>query len=380
MLPPISPLAVLGRRPGESPRVAHLVESLEPGTVASLVGAACTGLAGRGIPCCCVSLDGAPRPEVPGGALLSLDLTGPSARRVVGLASALRRLRVDILHTHGDTYADGLAAALLGRVSALVHDDLGADELPSRRLLRAGRLLTTRFLCSTRHAARGFAERAGITVDRIGRLPFAVDHERFRPGLDREAARSRLGVTPGQILVGSVGALTPARNYGVLLEAVASIHVEGGDVRCVLAGEGPQREALAAQARRLNLSDRVQLLGFHDEVPALLSALDIFVLPSRSAHVPQSLLEALASGLAVVAGSGGPIAEVLGDGDNGLLVPPDNPRLLARIVGQLGASAVHRDVLGKRARATAQQHSPQRAVEELARVYREIVGARVFDN
>jgi len=370
------PLALVGRRPARPPRIGHLLNTLEVSGLANEVTAACNGLLPGEFPSVCLCLDqpgdrtGPTRPQAE---LHSLELARRPAYRVAqALAQVLRRERIDLLHTHGwPVYPVGLAAAALARVPCLLHSDHwgspGGDEVGA---LSLGRWLTTRFLTGTRYTAAALARR-GVPAGKIELVRVGVDCARFRPGLGREATRSELGIGAGQVVLGSVGRLRQAKNYGMLIEAAAQLHAEGVDLRCVLVGDGLEEDTLRLQASQLGIGGRVQITGFTTEIPTMLAAMDVFVLPSNLEGVPHTLLEAMACGLPVVATSVGGTPELIRDGENGLLVPAARPRILALILKQLIESPARREALGARARRfVEEQHRVEQMLEDLAGVYR----------
>src|SRR5262249_5591200 len=144
---------------------------------------------------------------------------------------------------------------------------------------------------------------------------------------DRAAARAALH-WDGAPVVLAVGSLTPVKNHAGLVEAFARVTAALPEARLVIAGDGPLRAALQAQADALP-GGRVALLGDRDDVPRLLAAADVFVLSSRSEGLSLSLVEAHGAGRACVATDVGGNGEVLVHGETGLLVPPGEPAALA---------------------------------------------------
>ncbi|MEM8959878.1 MAG: glycosyltransferase [Acidobacteriota bacterium] len=154
-----------------------------------------------------------------------------------------------------------------------------------------------------------------------------VDAERFHPGdrADRNHAGARRALAlPGDdgesILVGAVGRLATTKRYDLLIDAVAEARQRGADLRLVLVGDGPEREALEAQAKQ-QLGDRAHFLGRRGDIPDILPALDVFALTSREEGSPNALLEAMACGCAVISTEVGGVPEIVTDGVDGLLVP-----------------------------------------------------------
>jgi glycosyltransferase involved in cell wall biosynthesis len=125
-------------------------------------------------------------------------------------------------------------------------------------------------------------------------------------------------------------------------------------VSAVVSGDGPEREALMRRAHDRAVADRFAILGWKDETGPLLRSLDVFVLPSRYEGLPLALLDAMATGTAVVASDVGAVSEAVVSGETGLLVPPDDPKALAAGIRQLLDDERLRQRLGAAARAAWQ--------------------------
>lgn len=168
--------------------------------------------------------------------------------------------------------------------------------------------------------------------------------------LERRQKRLELRLTAEEFLIGTTGRLDDQKGHPVLIRAVHLL--KGQPLRCAILGEGPGRPALEKLIRRHHLERQVWLLGQRDDVTTWLSALDLFVLPSLWEGLPNSLLEAMAMGLPVVATAVDGVAEVIEDGKNGLLVPPRDPKALSRKILQLLQDPAARARLGEAAQKT----------------------------
>jgi glycosyltransferase involved in cell wall biosynthesis len=142
----------------------------------------------------------------------------------------------------------------------------------------------------------------------------------------------------------------------------------------LIAGEGPERTDLEAAARRSAVEDRVRLLGPRDDVPALLAACDVFVLPSLFEGAPLAILEAMAAGRPVVASRIGGVDELLLDGVTGLLVPPADPAALAGAILRLIATPALRVRLADAGRERARAFDAPAMARAVMALYDEVVG------
>jgi glycosyltransferase involved in cell wall biosynthesis len=189
-------------------------------------------------------------------------------------------------------------------------------------------------------------------------------------------APSALPEEEGRILF--LGRLEPAKGVFELLAAGALLAPRFPALRLVLGGEG-DADAVRRRAAELGIGERVELLGWvgpqaRDEQLARAS---VFCLPSHAEGLPMAMLEAMASGTAVVASSVGGIPETIADGDNGLLVPPRDEAALASALGQLLGDDALRAQLARRARASIEQHySTEVVCGQLSALYRELAGTQ----
>jgi glycosyltransferase involved in cell wall biosynthesis len=142
----------------------------------------------------------------------------------------------------------------------------------------------------------------------------------------RPEARAELGLPPDGLVAGVVSRLDPAKGVRVLIRALAQ--VDG--VTLTIVGDGPERAALESVADKLGVAGRIHWIGHRRDVLRLLPAFDLFVQPSLHEGLPNTVLEAMAAGLPVVATAVGGTPEVVVDGVTGLLVPPHDPDALAK--------------------------------------------------
>jgi glycosyltransferase involved in cell wall biosynthesis len=291
---------------------------------------------------------------------------GGAFRRVV------REFRPDVVFAPW-AYPDGWAAVRLGHAAGLpvvvqVHgsDVRLLDAYPARRgptadaLARAdGVVAVSRDLAERVAALGGAPEKVRVIRD-------GVDATVFRPGPKAEA-RDRVGLTTGDPVVLFVGNLVPVKAVDVLLAAVARMAADGVRVRLVLAGAGPLRDKLDAQARGLGLSDRVRFLGARpqEELADWYRAADVFVLPSHSEGTPNVLLEASACWTPWVATQVGGIPDIAELGAS-RLVPPGDASALAEAIAQTLVEPPSRPAAPTKLRAEA--------VAELADYLEEVVG------
>ena len=257
------------------------------------------------------------------------------------MARLFRRLRPDIVHTRNWTCIDAIIGARLAGVPVVIHGEHGREaadpEGRNRRRQQVRRLLSpfvTEFVTVSRDLARWLIEEVRVPARKVRTIYNGVDTERYALG-DRAAARRALGIPPDWTVAGTVGRLDPVKDQVGLIRAFAQVANKGPSV-LVIAGDGPSRRQLEALVGELALGDRVRLLGERDDVPLILRALDIFVLSSIGEGISNAILEAMATGLPVIATRVGGNSELVRDGLTGRLIEPRSPEALAEALAAYG--------------------------------------------
>jgi glycosyltransferase involved in cell wall biosynthesis len=199
--------------------------------------------------------------------------------------------------------------------------------------------------------------------DRIRVVYNGIDIERFRPGpLAREA---------GPIV--TVGRLVGQKNHDLFLRAAAALAQQGTAVRFAIAGDGPLRATLETTARRLGIGEQVEFLGERSDIENVLRGASQFWLTSRWEGMPNVVLEAMASGVPVLATDVGGVRELIRDGVDGFVLPPDDAVAFARHAHALLADPARLNAFKSAARAGAESFATPRMVAALARLYEEVL-------
>jgi len=275
------------------------------------------------------------------------------------LRRIFRCYRPHIVHTRNWGALEAVPAARLAGVPVVIHSEHGYEVdtlagLPMRqRLFRKMAYGMADAVCAVSRELRDFhARQAWIAPDRIRVIYNGVDTDRFAPNLlVRERVRAELGVSPGSLLIGSVGRLVPIKDYATLLRAAASLRSQNVDLQLLLVGSGPELVPLQQLvAATDSLRGRVHFAGASNRVAELLQAMDVFVLPSQGEGMSNTLLEAMASALPVVATEVGGNPEVIGEPQAGLLFKPADVARLAELLTVLAGNSESRQTLGSAAR------------------------------
>jgi len=282
------------------------------------------------------------------------------------LAQIVDEHRSEVVQTHLMRSLDFLALALRQRPSRpsviwTFHNarlDLRADQLPGRRWLlrpkragyrglyrRASRAAAALVAVSD-DVARAIDDDLGPAPGRLVTIPNGVEMDRYGAGPDR-SLRREMGVPEAAPMVICVAKMLEQKGHRHLVDALAaSSRAEGEPIHVALLGDGPLRQAIVSQAREAGVADRIHLLGTRPDVPRLLAAADVFVLPSLWEGLPMALLEAMAAGLPVIATSVSGTRQVVEDGRTGLLVAPGDSTELASAMQRLVADRPLRARLG----------------------------------
>jgi glycosyltransferase involved in cell wall biosynthesis len=266
--------------------------------------------------------------------------------RIPSFARALRRRRPVVFHAHL-TWPLGAKNALLAALAAqvpavLVTVQLYMDVPVTRGMLLQERLIAAgvdRFLPVSNHNAGRLELLLGWPRRKMEVVRNAIDPAPFSRPPDPALRRALAGE---RSLVLAVARLDPQKGHRHLLAAAAEVP----DAIFALAGEGPERPALEELADRLAVRDRIRFLGERSDVPDLLAACDVFVLPSLYEGLPISVLEAMAAERPVIATAIGGTDEVVIDGESGLLVPPADPDAIASALQNLLEDTALRARLG----------------------------------
>ena len=298
---------------------------------------------------------------------------------VYQLTRVLRRQRPDVLHTHGwGTLGEGLLAARLAGVPCVVHGEHGTMETRrrNRALQRWAWHRCDRVLAVSSRLAERMAAEVRFPLDRITTIRNGVELARFAAG-DRTRGRRMLHLDPQQLAIGIVGRLVPVKDHATFLDALARLRDAGARFQGVIVGDGVLRADLESRAAALRLTGVVRFVGHIENVPDALAAMDLFVLSSRSEGLSNTIAEAMAAGLPIVATRVGGADELVEEGKNGLLVPPDDPAALAGAIAALLQGDPKRRAFGEESRRrAATRFSVERMVAEYERMYLDVAQRR----
>jgi glycosyltransferase involved in cell wall biosynthesis len=294
---------------------------------------------------------------------------------VPALKRAMEAFRPDLVHLHTGraTWLGGLAARLASLPAITTRRMDRRIKKNWRTRLVYGPLVARAVAISP--AVRDALLEAGVDPAKVSTIPSSVDPAALAPSVPRDATRRALEVPDGAVVFLVLASLIRRKGLDVLLDALAAESHPGRVLW--IAGEGPEREALEAQAEKLGLASRVRFLGRREDAADLLAACDVYVLPSRREGLGVSALEAMAARRPIVATRVGGLADAVADERTGLLVAPEDAAELARALARVAADPALRRRLGEAGPARlAEGFLASQMVDAYEKLYRSVLEER----
>jgi glycosyltransferase involved in cell wall biosynthesis len=318
-------------------------------------------------------------------------------RALVGL---VQKHQVDVIQTHLLRSLDFLVATLrFGTQRPLifwtVHNfnfALRPEQLPRFRWLAGAKQAAhsglyrrmahwvNGFIAVSNDVEAGILKTIGPVQERITIISNGVDTRRYHAPADRSATRCTLGFAEDTILYTVVGTLKEQKGHRYLIEAFGPLISATPHLHLLIVGDGELRGSLESQVRAAGIEGNVHFLGNRNDVPAILAASDVFVLPSLWEGLPMALIEAMASGLPVIATAVSGSQQVVERGRSGILVPPGEVIPLRQAIEALIANPEWARLLGTAARRRIEEaYSAQRQAEEHLVLYHREWGQLVHE-
>lgn len=300
------------------------------------------------------------------------------------LARLMRQGKYTIVHTHSSKAGIvGRWAAKLAGVPVIVHTVHGWGHHERQHpLIRAYYIwlekltlpITDKLIVvSALNIEKGLADgignpdnylviRSGIELDRFG-----------HPQVSRAETRAAWGIPQDAVVIGSVTRLSPQKAPLDFIQAAAQVAQRYPQTYFMMVGDGPLRGEVEALAAKLGIADRLVLTGLRRDVPELMAAFDLFALSSLWEGLPRVLPQAMATSLPIVATACDGSAEAITEGENGFLVPPGEPQVLAERLCQLIAEPALAKQMGRAGYARVAEFSDRGMVAAIAKLYRELL-------
>ena len=302
------------------------------------------------------------------------------------LVRLLAREQVTILQTHGArSSAYGQVAGRLAGVPIIVstvHNSLLDYPIGSLKrwlyltVLRRTMRLADRIICVSEDLRQHVHGDLQVAANKTVTVHNGIDITRFHDRPARSTIRNEFGVGDAPLLV-SIGRLTEQKGHRYLLAALPSLLATWPELRCLIIGEGELGETLKNLAVRLGVASTCVFVGARPDIPVILAAADLLVLPSVSEGFPFVLLEALAMGRPVVASRVNGVPELIEDRKTGRLVPPRDSQALARVIRELLLDPPQAAAMGEQGRRVVQERfTADGMVAQTVALFESVLGER----
>lgn len=300
------------------------------------------------------------------------------------LRNFLREQQPDILQSHGArTNVYSRIAGRLAETRAIVstvHNsvyDYPIGRIKKWFYLACDRLtapLADCTICVAESHRQELITLYGLDPDRVVTIPNGVDITKFQPGQRNCRLREELAISEDAPVIGIVGRLTDQKGHMYLLKALPLLLTKFPSLRCLVVGDGELREELQKLAASLGLTEHCLFLGVRQDIPEVLAAMDLLVLPSLSEGMPYAALEGMAMGKPIVATAVNGVPELIQNGVTGLLVPRKDPAALAKAIEEVLANSDAAASFGLAARRLVEQtYSIEGWIEQMESLYESLV-------
>lgn len=314
---------------------------------------------------------------------------GQDLRLYLRLWQLFRKLRPTIVHTRNLAALECQLAAWLAGVPIRIHGEHGWDvfdpdgtNLKYLWLRRAFRPLIHQYVALSKHIEAYLIDQVNIPPGKIARICNGVDTARFYPPPNgRQPIPGCPFTDPNLVLIGTVGRMHGVKDQTTLVQAFVEMLANRPELkakaRLVMVGDGPLRAECQRLLAQAGLSELAWLPGERADIPQVLRGLDIFVLPSRAEGISNTILEAMATGLPIVATAVGGNVELVEAGVNGMVIPAADPSSLAIAVAVYVQNDAMRAAHGQTARQiAAERFALIRMIEAYRTVYEDLLNQR----
>ncbi|NOZ68482.1 MAG: glycosyltransferase family 4 protein [Deferribacteres bacterium] len=292
---------------------------------------------------------------------------------IIRLTGLLREEKFDVVNTHSgvDSWIGGIAAKFAG-IPLLVRTR--HLNLPLRRNpLNFIHYLPDMYITCGEDMRSNLVSRCGFPGDRVVSIPTGISIKRFNVKRDKKAGL-KYGLDADCPVITNVGILRSVKGHEVTLKAVKTVVESVPDARFLIVGDGPRKEALENMAAGLGISGHVIFTGFVEDIPGIYSFSDVAVLTSWSEGLPQSLLQAMAAGVPVIATRVGGVPEVVIHGRTGMLVEPGDHKALAEgIIKILNDPGLSMQLAGNARDTIVNEHSVTHMIDKIEGLYERLL-------
>ena len=294
------------------------------------------------------------------------------------LLKILKKEQPDILHTY--LFHANIAGRIIGKLYGIKHILCGQRNIDPWRKWYHSYMdkLTSSFvqayISNTQAGKKRLIEIEKISEEKIFVIPNGIEKHIPTGSFSKKTLRSRFNLPENAIILLHMGSFTKKKGQSFLVEAFISAAKTKENIHLLLAGDGPLREKVSGLASLSPISERIHFPGTLDNIYDVLPFCDLFIMPSLWEGMPNALLEAMASGIPIIASDVGGIPELVTDGIESLLVPPQNSQALAEKITFAIKHPERMKSLAQKAKEKAiSQFSLQKMIERLEDFYRKTV-------
>lgn len=309
--------------------------------------------------------------------------------KVFQLARLMREEAVQVMHSQGGGRSNffALLSATLAKVpikivSVATLVERWADVSASRRAgyIAVDRVLerfVDQFVCVSEEVRQAIINTHKVMPSKAVTIHNGIATESLRCQKSHEEIYEKLNIPRNKTIISLIGRLVWVKGVNFLLQAAANLSKKYTDIHFLIVGDGPLKNTLEQQANNLGINDKCSFIGFQEDIPAILKITDILVLSSHIEGLPMVILEAMASGIPVVASAVGGIPEVVEDGKTGFLVQPGNPYSLSEKLAELIIDKNLRERMGESGKLKVEKSfSESVMIQETEHVYLNMIKAK----
>lgn len=295
------------------------------------------------------------------------------------LVSLMNQEKPDVVHTHlSKSDFGGIMAATLAnvpaRVSSIHNVDPWREKWYLNAFMRQWMASCHMMIAVTEDVRKYVIETTRYPEDKLVTIANGIDTKRFDPNTVQALDKTEWGIEADSLTVGMIGRLEEQKGHHILLKTAAIVTKTVPNARFVIVGDGPLRANLEKQRDDLGLQGKVVFTGILRDIPGVLATLDVVTFSSLWEGLPVALLEAMSMAKPMVSTAVGGIPDVIVEGENGMLVPKENPQALADKLTQVLQDKALADKLGTAARQTIEErYSSDSMHQQILELYQSIL-------
>ncbi|MBU0533620.1 MAG: glycosyltransferase [Candidatus Omnitrophica bacterium] len=295
---------------------------------------------------------------------------------IIRLFKLIKQEKIQIVHTHTHKpNTTARIAAILARAPIIIANEHNVDEWKNafQKLIDCFLCRFTDIIIVVSMGVQKFCQSTGIPFCKFRLIYNGVEVDKFKNKKFRDTKRKELDIDENTCVIGTVGRIHPQKGHEFLIQVVEKLLAEHQSLIFLIIGEGYLKEEFIRKVKSLNLSKNILFLGEREDIPELLSCMDIFVLPSIREGFPNTILEAMASSLPVVATDVGGVRELIIPDETGFIVPPADISALHESLAKLIKDKDLRIKMGNTGFERVKEFSIEKMAKETEDLYQELI-------